>query len=1359
VRVLSQGADHIEAVLDVPEPVLLPGRLGDRNAFRLELPGWTLAAAEGAPALPLRSLAVAVADGENVRIFVTGEAPIVFKNVLLLPFWSGIREKPNILEYPVEAASDEAYARGGSVPRELYEAGAPCYLRDLRLLPIDVRPARYDARTGELQVFSRLRIRVESDGGGPGPGFRLPDAGGWEQVYSAAALNYPSEMASRALRRREPARRAAPQDYFDDGERWISVEVTERGMYSISYEDILEAGVSSTEVQALDPSTMRLFNGGGLQLDAERSVLETADWMTEHAILVDDGGDGSFDAGDRVVFYGLGTDGWSDYMEDGPVWGEYAENLHTPSNVYWLTWGGDFASGAPRRMAPVDGSPVGEAFVPDMYKARVHVERNRVWEPALRYSGIRWERWWWQLLKMTDIGGRAYRVTLSDVVEDRPCRLYARFWGDEFFWGCLPHHVLDLSLNGSETFRRSAQQRHRIDVDTTAVWAREGENELIARIPFLVDPCLDPEKGQYRTDESYFAWFELEYYRRFVARGGELAFDWIDGAAGPTRFSASGFEDETVYVFDVTDRVEPSIITGAGLSSGTIDFKQDLDGSRVNYYLAAESSLRTPEAITERTPGALRARTAPVDYIIVTGGELMDAAELLADWRSANLLGITEGGGGAAVEVVDVLEVYDEFSWGLVDPLAIRNFLEYRFRSAPGGERPPSYAVMLGDATWDYRDFYDLGVSNVVPSYNEAYDKLTKNQFSSDDFLVLFEGPGDRFSDMAIGRLSAEAPDEALELVSQKVIDFEKNAEAGPWRCRVLLAADDECVELETESRGCRHTEQADDLSKRHIPKAFDRRKIYMYEYGGAGCVDVSKPEARSDFIDGINEGAVLINYVGHGSGNVLAQERLFFADDVATLENAGRLGLFVTASCAVAKFDVPLEIGIAEGMVRNGTRGALAAYGATTLAFVVPNKELNAWLCQSLFPRPSAGDSVNVGPAMTLGLATVLAEATFTNWFYETPYKYALLGDPASVLAMPGTPYPPDGPWLRVDLDYSSPDLQGGERDTLSGRVMDGETVAAWFDGKVDLLVEGAEVERPLCDPEDQFEPYIEVGPVFYRGVAEVRGGRFEMSWVTPYELQTGRGGRIRAFAWSGNRDALGAIADLSVAAAAGPPDDSEGPALELAFEGGSGSVTPGSALNVKVSDPSGVNLAPLLAENALFLRLYNDDLNELVDGPVDLAPVFTYEEGSSSAGTAVYLLPAGLSTDAGSNSHRIEVSASDNYSNRSSARLTFDVTGADGLELTDVVNYPNPFSSSTTIGFRVRSEADVVVKIYTVSGRHIRTFRAPAVAGWGQFVWDGSDSDGDAVSNGVYLYKVTATATGGGESAAQMGKAVVLR
>jgi hypothetical protein len=293
--------------------------------------------------LPLRSFAFAVPEGEEFEITVEGEEPVRFADVLLVPFWHGLISDSQPESFPASAASDAHYSANAFLPEILYEVGSPDYLRDLRLVPVDVRPARYNPAARELQVFRRLRIRVETRGGDGDPSFKgvvgglRPGQKMWEDIYRSAAVNYPSDMAQRAMRDRGRAISKTPDDYFDSSGRWLEVKVPSRGMYKISYQDILDAGVPEAEVRTLDPATLRLFTGDGLPIDIEKSVLESPSWMTEAGIHVEDGGDGGWDPGDMVIFYGLGASGWSDYFDGAPSWGPYYENNNTDLNVYWLT--------------------------------------------------------------------------------------------------------------------------------------------------------------------------------------------------------------------------------------------------------------------------------------------------------------------------------------------------------------------------------------------------------------------------------------------------------------------------------------------------------------------------------------------------------------------------------------------------------------------------------------------------------------------------------------------------------------------------------------------------------------------------------------------------------------------------------------------------------------------------------------------------------------------------------------------------------------------------------------------------------------------------------------------------------------
>lgn len=76
-------------------------------------------------------------------------------------------------------------------------------------------------------------------------------------------------------------------------------------------------------------------------------------------------------------------------------------------------------------------------------------------------------------------------------------------------------------------------------------------------------------------------------------------------------------------------------------------------------------------------------------------------------------------------------------------------------------------------------------------------------------------------------------------------------------------------------------------------------------------------------------------------------------------------------------------------------------------------------------------------------------------------------------------------------------------------------------------------------------------------------------------------------------------------------------------------------------------------------------------------------------------------------------------------------------GFELEQ--NYPNPFSSSTSILYDLDKQADVKVTIYDVLGREVRTLVAGAQApGSYRVIWDGRNSSGRTVAPGVYLYRL---------------------
>ncbi|MFA5728726.1 MAG: T9SS type A sorting domain-containing protein, partial [Candidatus Neomarinimicrobiota bacterium] len=85
------------------------------------------------------------------------------------------------------------------------------------------------------------------------------------------------------------------------------------------------------------------------------------------------------------------------------------------------------------------------------------------------------------------------------------------------------------------------------------------------------------------------------------------------------------------------------------------------------------------------------------------------------------------------------------------------------------------------------------------------------------------------------------------------------------------------------------------------------------------------------------------------------------------------------------------------------------------------------------------------------------------------------------------------------------------------------------------------------------------------------------------------------------------------------------------------------------------------------------------------------------------------------------------------------FDYKLPNNIELAQ--NYPNPFSASTTIQYKLNRKSDVKITIYDLLGREVRNLisenKSPRVY---SIIWDGKNKLGKKVSSGVYIYKLQA-------------------
>jgi len=241
---------------------------------------------------------------------------------------------------------------------------------------------------------------------------------------------------------------------------------------------------------------------------------------------------------------------------------------------------------------------------------------------------------------------------------------------------------------------------------------------------------------------------------------------------------------------------------------------------------------------------------------------------------------------------------------------------------------------------------------------------------------------------------------------------------------------------------------------------------------------------------------------------------------------------------------------------------------------------------------------------------------------------------------------------------------------------------------------------------------------------------------------------------------DGSGAVT-IDVEPGSAPAGDVTGPRITLQFLGGSTNVRPDATLQILLFDESGIMTTAHSPQNSIVVTVDGNTTTR-----ADVTSTFRYSADSYQSGVASFQLP-----NLGPGPHSIKVSAADNLAtgfnavqHRSSATIDFSVTDTPPLHIQRTYLFPDPVRSQGAGAggvFVVTAPGDPIntlIRIYTLSGKLIRTLKLFGGQGQVQMPWDGLDEDGDTLAQGTYLYKVYVNArdADGKSSARQEATAV---
>ncbi len=1111
--------------------------------------------------------------------------------------------------------------------------------------------------------------------------------------------------------------------------QWFKFKVEKTGVYKMDKTFLNNLGMNT---DGIDPRSLKVYGNGGQSLPLRSEFTRFFD-LPENAIQVSGEEDGSFDGGDYILFYGTSTEG---YVAEN----DSNLNPYSDDSFYYVTAGGE----AGKRVTPMM-EPTGnvDLAINEFDEYQFH-EKDE-------FSPTKLGRKWFG--DRFDIENeQSYSFEFPNIVASKPMRLIVKAAG------------------ASEKATSMAVSINSTSLDPL-IFSGLGDSGLLSLV--FLDVQVPASSSTVKVDLAYnnngnpssiayLDYIGIWAMRQLMGAGGQLAFRYnaAETTSGVGEYQISN-ATEFSQVWDVTDFQFITSKQNEGNAS-TFSFKQTLGEVR-NYVAVNPNNYYVPTKIAQSAvqnqnlKGTIfndeSGNFKDVDYIIIAPPFLIQPALRLAQHNKEM--------NGLNVKVVTTDKIYEEFSSGRQEISAIRNFVRYVYYNASSPSKSLKYLGIMGDTSIDYKNRL-ANNNNDVPSFHTLTGTSISNSFMSDDFfgsLDAWEGTignesGDiDMLDIAVGRIVVDNVSLANAMVD-KIIRYNERASYGNWRNNFVLISDD--VDKPNEDILEKELDKLGDVIELNKPFV-NVKKIHTDAYQQQASAGGNRyPEVNDAIKSAIEVGAIIMDYFGHGGEDGLAHEAIYTKEAAQELKNKDNLPCFVTVTCEFTKFDNPLRITAGELTYQNREGGAISLVTTTRAVFINDGVDFNKTLADQLFgfgtDKPNTpADGLRLSKN-EIGPGDPLRRVVF------------YIGDPAMHLAFPKKS-------IRltklngVPIDQATDTLKALSKIKLEGEVLNASGMLMTdYNGVLEAKIYDKKVQRRTLDNDhnNRFMDFKTLGEGLFNGQATISNGVFQFEFVVPRDIQIPVGkGRVSLYAKRDNvlEDQTGVNLDMNVGGLnENAPEDNEGPLIKLYMNDESfvsGGITDDSPILIaKLEDPNGINTASGIGHD-IVATLDGDESNPFLLNEFYQADVDDYTKGKTHY--KFRDLEDGL--------HTLTLKAWDVYNNSSTADIQFIVAGDGKLEITRVLNYPNPFVNYTEFWFnhnRPDETLEVQVQVFTVTGKvvwtHNATLPPSGIYLSRDIKWDGRDDFGDRIGKGVYVYKITVRSTLTNQRVEKFEKLVIL-
>jgi hypothetical protein len=954
-RIIEETPEYLKISFTLPEWSIEEVSANNQKWHQIKCDEGTVLAKEGYPILMAFSDAIGIPLDGDISISVVSQKTEKNQNIKLLPADKSEIDGMDIKQ--VFYQNFNAYSNNSLYPALLVQKGDAAFIGNRNMVPLKIYPFQYSAGTKELTITTEAILMIHISG-------NKTSQRDWQQSY-----NYIDEVGdsfflnnNTAKFWRKPKEQMSYTPYGRTDPNQVSelqFVIDKEGIYKITYQYLYDKMTEYADSLGIQYSwSLDTIDPRNLQLSDEFGPV---------AIHFNGESDGVFNPSDYFEFYGDRHYGDYGYQDD-----------YTAENVYVLT----LIDGLGARLAVENGGLIesnsANYIEPDAYQHSIHLEQQlipdklgRSWSSNSNY--YREDLWFWKKITAPNLEIIPFELQYPKDTTTRTLSTKISLFGLTYIQS-LPddeydHRAsirLNQSLVATEEWRDQSEQIFVNETPLPNSYLTNGTNY------YYISMNGDTPLGD--REQVLLDYIELTYWREYKTSEDFIKFSKPSNRPfGLYQFKVEGFSSNQISLYKIGSsifnnmQIEPFSLNGA--EPWTITFQDSVISNDVKYFALTEDQKRIPKDFRINLPSFLKANDNAADFIIITKRDFIQdngTEQYVQLWENA----------GYQVEVIDVQDIYDEFNFGIRSAESIKDFLTYAYNN--WSEPQIRSVLLLGDGTDDERDNSVSRKYNIVPV--KKIWTFQHGATASDNWYGCVVGD-DPIPDISVSRINVWLRSQIIDVVNKSLTYMNQPAFNEMWHGHLILATGGKQQDGNDE-----FSRQSETIRRLRIPNYYRASRVYT------NTMTVSSDFRGNtiDLMNFINEGAIYLQFMGHGGGRIWADYNLFNFSNVASLNNS-IYPIVTSLACYCSAFDTNGASSISEAMVLQPEKGAIATIGFSGLGYLYDNLVFGLALTEGLFMH----DFDTLGDAMNFTKAKFYVTVSQFNAQQALTQGCVLLGDP----------------------------------------------------------------------------------------------------------------------------------------------------------------------------------------------------------------------------------------------------------------------------------------------------------------------------------------------------------------------------